>query len=37
MADIAKFVGRFCICQCMIDRTNVNNINAGDEATPYLR
>ncbi len=31
----AKIIGRICMDQCMIDVTNVNNINAGDEVTLF--
>ena len=30
-----KIVGRICMDQCMIDVTNVNNINIGDEVTLF--
>lgn len=30
-----KLVGRICMDQCMIDVTNVNNINIGDEVTIF--
>lgn len=29
--QLANVIGRICMDQCMIDVTNVNNINAGDE------
>lgn len=32
---MAKIIGRICMDQCMIDVTNVNNINAGDEVTLF--
>ncbi len=32
---LAKIIGRICMDQCMIDVTNVNNINAGDEVTLF--
>ena len=31
----AKQIGRICMDQCMIDVTNVNNINVGDEVTLF--
>lgn len=31
----AKIIGRICMDQCMIDVTNVNNINVGDEVTLF--
>jgi len=31
----AKIVGRICMDQCMIDVTNVNNIDRGDEVTLF--
>ncbi len=31
----SKIIGRICMDQCMIDVTNVNNINAGDEVTLF--
>jgi len=30
-----KILGRICMDQCMIDVTNVNNINTGDEVTIF--
>ncbi len=33
--NVAKIVGRICMDQCMIDVTNVNNIDRGDEVTLF--
>jgi alanine racemase len=33
--NLAKIVGRICMDQCMIDVTNVNNIDRGDEVTLF--
>lgn len=33
--ELADVIGRICMDQCMIDVTNVNTINAGDEVTIF--